>query len=166
MEPLLYACQVSALQMILLSYNIIAHLTPLPLVSCSDFSPGDASCENKPLLTLDYDMIAPGIHYQSPWAPMAWRVGDIEYILRRDIDFDVWIEPKRRNAAKLAKNYIRFNAEMQQRAECAHPKRDNSLGIHIRHSDKGVTRGGGKLSVLIYHRIKPNLKVSPHIQLL
>mmetsp|Transcript_29800 Transcript_29800/g.44830 ORF Transcript_29800/g.44830 Transcript_29800/m.44830 type:complete len:154 (-) Transcript_29800:364-825(-) len=37
---------------------------------------------------------------------------------------------------------IRFNAEMQQRAECAHPKRDNSLGIHIRHSDKGVTRGG------------------------
>mmetsp|Transcript_26454 Transcript_26454/g.33890 ORF Transcript_26454/g.33890 Transcript_26454/m.33890 type:complete len:81 (+) Transcript_26454:177-419(+) len=50
-------------------------------------------------------MIAPGIHYQSPWAPMAWRVGDIEYILRRDLDFDVWIEPKRRNAAKLAKNY-------------------------------------------------------------
>mmetsp|Transcript_13416 Transcript_13416/g.22871 ORF Transcript_13416/g.22871 Transcript_13416/m.22871 type:complete len:83 (-) Transcript_13416:750-998(-) len=50
-------------------------------------------------------MIAPGIHYQSPWAPMAWRVGDIEYILRRDLDFDVWFEPKRRNAAKLAKNY-------------------------------------------------------------
>eukprot|EP00985_Skeletonema_marinoi_P000487 scaffold187_cov140-Skeletonema_marinoi.AAC.12 len=73
---------------------------------------------------------------------MAWRVGDIEYIFRRDLDFDVWIEPKRRNAAKLAKNYNRFNAEMQQRAECAHPKRDNSLGIHIRHSDKGVTRGG------------------------
>lgn len=133
MEPLLFACQVSALQMILLSYRIIAHLTPLPLVSCSDFLPGDASCENKPLLTLDYDMIAPGIHSQSPWAPMAWRVGDIEYIFRRDLDFDVWIEPKRRNAA------IRFNAEMQQRAECAHPKRDNSLGIHTRHSDKGVT---------------------------
>ena len=78
----------------------------------SDFSPGDPSCENKPILAFDYAMIAPGIHYQSPLAPMAWRIGDIEYILCHDLDFDVWIEPKRRNATKLVNKYIRFNAEM------------------------------------------------------
>lgn len=93
---------------------------------------------------MDNDHITPGIHSQSPWAPRAWRVSFIEYIERRDLDFDVWIEPKRRNATKLVNNYIRFNQDMQQRAECAHPKQENSLGLHIRHSDKGVSRGGGK----------------------
>ena len=42
---------------------------------------------------------------------------------------------------------------------------ENSLGIHIRHSDKGITRGGGKLSV--YHCVYMNiyqtsLKLSSH----
>ena len=89
-------------------------------------------------------MISPGLHFQSPWAPRAWRISAIEYIERHDLDFDVWIEPKRRNAANITKNYIRLNAEIQQRANCAHPKQDNSLGIHIRHGDKATTRDRSK----------------------
>jgi len=31
---------------------------------------------------------------------------------------------------------------MLQRVECARPEQENSLGLHIRHGDKGNTRGG------------------------
>ena len=110
----------------------------------SDFSPGDPSCENKPLITFPNQMIATGLHSQTPWAPMAWRISwqprPIEYILRHDLGFDAWIEPKRRNAARLVKNYIRFNTEIQM---CP-PNARELTGYSFRHSDKGITRGGGK----------------------
>ena len=106
----------------------------------SDFSPGDPSCSEKPMITLDSDQVAPGLHAQAPWSPKAWRYWMPDYIQQTNISLQDWFEPQRRHAAAIAKRHIRFNAGMEQRAACAHPNSENSLGMHIRHGDKWLSR--------------------------
>jgi hypothetical protein len=106
----------------------------------SDFSPGDPSCTNKPLVSLTLEQISQGLHCQAPWASFAWRYWMPGYMRRTEVPLDAWFEPQRRHAAAIVKRYIRFNADMEQRAACAHPNPENSLGMHIRHGDKGIER--------------------------
>lgn len=51
-----------------------------------------------------------------------------------------WFEPQRAHGATITQRYIRFNAEMEQRAACALPNPEKSMGLHIRHGDKGIER--------------------------
>jgi hypothetical protein len=106
----------------------------------SDFSPGDPSCLTKPLVELDYLQISQGLHAQAPWGVHAWRYWMPEYIQQPQLPFEDWFAPQRKNASRIVKRYIRFNAHMEQRAACAHPNPENSLGMHIRHGDKGIER--------------------------
>jgi len=106
----------------------------------SDFSPGDASCLDKPLVAFEYDQVMPGLHSHAPWTSRPWRYWMPEYIRKSDESFADWFKPQRKHAADTTKRYIRFNAEMEQRAACAHPNTENSLGMHIRHGDKEASR--------------------------
>ena len=105
----------------------------------SDFSPGDPSCSQKLLVTLDSDQVTTGLHSQAPWSPKAWRYSMPDYIQQTNISLQDWFEPQRRHAAAIAKRHIRVNARMKQRAACAHPNPENSLGMHIRHGDKWLS---------------------------
>eukprot|EP00545_Synedropsis_sp_CCMP1620_P009884 CAMPEP_0119028204 /NCGR_PEP_ID=MMETSP1176-20130426/38491_1 /TAXON_ID=265551 /ORGANISM="Synedropsis recta cf, Strain CCMP1620" /LENGTH=203 /DNA_ID=CAMNT_0006984291 /DNA_START=33 /DNA_END=640 /DNA_ORIENTATION=+ len=82
----------------------------------------------------------PCTHSQAPYAPKAWRYWQPPYIQKLNLTLQEWFEPQRRHAAAVTKRYIRFNAAMEQRAACAHPIADNSLGMHIRHGDKWTSR--------------------------
>jgi hypothetical protein len=106
----------------------------------SDFSPGDPSCSQKPLVALNNTHISPGVHAHAPWAPRAFRYWMPEYIQKPDISLKEWFAPQRKRAVATTKRYIRFNEGMEQRAACAHPKPRNSLGLHIRHGDKELSR--------------------------
>jgi hypothetical protein len=64
----------------------------------------------------------------------------VEHIERHDMWLQEWLMHQRRNATISVQRYIRFNAYMEQRAACAHPNPQNSLGMHIRHSDKWTSR--------------------------
>jgi len=105
----------------------------------NDFVPGDTSCRDKPIVKMSDDHIAPGIHSMAPWAPRAWRwVGS--KLLDRGESWDEWFEPQRKHGSIVTERYIRFNPMMEHRARCAFPNPEFSLGMHIRHGDKGLER--------------------------
>jgi hypothetical protein len=102
----------------------------------NDFVPGDLSCRNKPKIVMNNNHIVPGIHSNAPWAPRAWRYSRTPMILRGDLSWDEWFKPQRKRGAEMTDRYIRFNPMMEQRAHCAFPNPEFSLGMHIRHGDK------------------------------
>lgn len=109
----------------------------------SDFVPGDRSCQNKPLVTLDDVQILPGLHTLAPWMPHAWRQGSPPYLEQSHVSFREWMAPQRVNSSELVQRYIDMTLPLQHRAACAHPNHHNkrnqdhvSLGVHIRHGDK------------------------------
>ncbi len=106
----------------------------------NDFVPGDLSCRDKPLVKMNEDHIVPGMHANAPWAPRAWRYAEPDYVKRWDLTWDQFFRPQRKRGAEITNRYIRFNPVMEQRAACAFPDPEFSLGLHIRHSDKVVER--------------------------
>jgi hypothetical protein len=106
----------------------------------SDFVPGDPSCTNKPLVKFDVLQVVPGLHSQTPFSPHAWRYWMPDHMQRLDLWLQDWLVGQRINASYPVRRYIRFNAHIQQRAACAHPNPENSLGMHIRHGDKYPSR--------------------------
>lgn len=106
----------------------------------NDFVPGDASCRDKPIVKMEDDQIVPGLHANAPFTPRAWRTTEVPNILKRDMSWDDWFAPQRAHGAALTKRYIRFNPMIEQRVRCSFPDTKFSLGMHIRHGDKGVER--------------------------
>lgn len=102
----------------------------------NDFVPGDLSCRNKPKIQMSDDHVVPGLHQNAPWVPRAWRYSENPRILRHDLSWDNWFKPQRKRATEITERYIRFNPMMEQRAHCAFPNPEFSLGMHIRHGDK------------------------------
>jgi len=108
----------------------------------SDFSPGDdPSCLDKPYLTMELNHILPGLHSHASWVPHPWRYWMPDHVQQPETPFRDWFVPQRLHAAEIVKRYIRFNPYMEQRAACALPNPENSLGMHIRHGDKYPSRG-------------------------
>eukprot|EP00536_Pseudo-nitzschia_multiseries_P009884 jgi/Psemu1/319739/estExt_fgenesh1_pm.C_2870017 len=109
----------------------------------SDFVPGDKSCENKPLVTMDLYLVTPGVHGFSG-APRCWRYEYLpDYITKPHIPLNDWLAPQRRSAHDVLKRYIRFLPHIEKKAEAVNPhcSMENScLGLHIRHSDKAAGR--------------------------
>ncbi len=109
----------------------------------SDFAPGDKSCENKPLVTMDLYLVTPGVHGFSG-APKAWRYEYLpDYITKPHIPLNDWLAPQRHTAHDVLKRYIRFLPHIQEAAERVNPYcsiKNSCLGLHIRHSDKAAGR--------------------------
>lgn len=109
----------------------------------SDFAPGDKSCENKPLVTMDLYLVTPGVHGFSG-APKAWRYEYLpDYITKPHIPLNDWLAPQRHKAHDVLRRYIHFVPHIKEKAEAVNPycSLENScLGIHIRHSDKAAGR--------------------------
>jgi len=155
----------------------------------SDFSPGDdPSCLDKPYLTMEYNHILPGLHSHASWVPHPWRYWMPDHVQQPEVPFRDWFVHQRLHAAEIVKRYIRFNPYMEQRAACALPNPENSLGMHIRHGDKYPSReiiqtkaflpfceafveqGGGSIylatdSALVFEEIKKEwpTNVSDHV---
>ena len=110
----------------------------------SDFVPGDQSCRDKPLLTMDLYLVTPGVHGFAPWAPRCWRYQYLpDYITKPHLPLNEWLEPQRIAAHKTVQKYIRLRPKLLERAENANPSCSLSnpcLGLHIRQSDKAGGR--------------------------
>jgi len=112
----------------------------------SDFNPkdlNDKSCRNKPLVTMDYDHVLPGLHSHAPWVPHPWRYWMPDYIQKPETPMKSWLDDQRKRATKVVQKYIHFGPYLKQRALCAHPASasdEPSLGMHIRHGDKFPSR--------------------------
>ena len=112
----------------------------------SDFVPGDKSCTNKPLVTMNLFLITPGIHGFASWAPRGWRYHYLpDYITRPHIPLNKWLEPMRLHAHEVLKRYIKFKPHIIQQADTVNPdcsmdKQNACLGLHIRQSDKAAGR--------------------------
>jgi len=116
----------------------------------SPFDPGgDPSCEALPLVTMTREHIVFGIHSQAPWAPHPWRYLMPEYILQSKIPLQDWLMEQRHHAIRTTRRYIRFTPHMEQLAACAHPRPRNSLGMHIRHADKELSRWSIPVSMFL-----------------
>jgi hypothetical protein len=106
----------------------------------SPFDPNDPSCQAKPVVTMTHKHAVYGVHSQAPWAPHPWRYWMPDYIQKYDMPLQDWLMEQRQHAVRTTRRYIRFTPYMEQRAACAHPRPKNSLGMHIRHSDKESSR--------------------------
>eukprot|EP00980_Cylindrotheca_fusiformis_P008768 scaffold1869_cov122-Cylindrotheca_fusiformis.AAC.30 len=111
----------------------------------SDFVPGDKSCENKPLVTMDLYLVTPGVHGFAEWAPRCWRYQYLpDYITKPHIPLQEWLEPQRKIANRVLNEYIRFLPYIKNKAEGVNPScalsENSCLGIHIRQSDKAAGR--------------------------
>ena len=111
----------------------------------SDFIPGDKSCQDKPLVTMDLYQVTPGVHGFSG-APKCWRYEYLpDYITKPHIPLNDWLAPQRQSAHDVLKRYIRFKPHIKAKAEYVNPScsietKNSCLGIHIRHSDKAAGR--------------------------
>ena len=111
----------------------------------SDFVPGDTSCRDKPLITMDLYQVTPGVHGFAEWAPRCWRYEYLpDYITKPHIPLQEWLEPQRSIGHRVLKQYIRFLPHIREKAESFNPSCSLSsnpcLGIHIRQSDKAAGR--------------------------
>lgn len=110
----------------------------------SDFVPGDRSCEDKPLVTMDLYLITPGVHGFAPWAPRCWRYEYLpDYVTKPHIPLNEWLEPQRHIAHDVLTRYIEFKPEIHHKAEEVNPScslKNSCLGLHIRQSDKAAGR--------------------------
>mmetsp|Transcript_34027 Transcript_34027/g.82501 ORF Transcript_34027/g.82501 Transcript_34027/m.82501 type:complete len:1245 (+) Transcript_34027:40-3774(+) len=111
----------------------------------SDFLPGDTSCRNKPLVTMDLYQVTPGVHGFAEWAPRCWRYEYLpDYITRPHIPLQEWLEPQRSIGHRVLNQYIRFLPHIRRKAENFNPScslsSNSCLGIHIRQSDKAAGR--------------------------
>lgn len=110
----------------------------------SDFVPGDTSCENKLLVTMDLYLITPGLHGYADYAPRCWRYKFLpDYISKPHLGITEWLEPQRRAANRVVRNYIRPRDFLEDAAERYNPGCNLDrpcLGLHIRHSDKASGR--------------------------
>lgn len=110
----------------------------------SDFYPGDRSCANKPLVTMDLYQVTPGVHGFAPWAPKCWRYQYLpDYITKPHIPIMEWLEPQRIMANKVLTKYIRFKPYIREQAGSVNPgcsMVNPCLGVHIRQSDKAAGR--------------------------
>jgi len=111
----------------------------------SDFIPGDKSCQNKPLVTMNLYQVTPGVHGFSD-VPKCWRYDYLpDYITKPHIPLNDWLAPQRRSAHDVLKRYIRFKPHIKVKAENVNPNcsietNNSCIGIHIRHSDKAAGR--------------------------
>jgi len=109
----------------------------------SDFAPGDKSCENKPLITMDLYLVTPGVHGFSG-APRCWRYDYLpDYITKPHIPLNDWLAPQRKSAHDVLKRYIRLLPHIEEQVEDVNPNcsiENSCLGLHIRHSDKAAGR--------------------------
>lgn len=111
----------------------------------SDFVPGDQSCVDKPLVTMDMYLVTPGVHGFAPWAPKCWRYHYLpDYITKPHLPITEWLGPHRHAAHDVLKRYIFFQPHIQEHAERVNPDcnvfQNACLGIHIRQSDKAAGR--------------------------
>jgi hypothetical protein len=110
----------------------------------SDFIPGDLSCRDKPLITMDLYLVTPGVHGFAPWAPRCWRYQYLpDYITKPHMPLQEWLEPQRDIAHKVLKKYIRFLPHIKEKAYKVNPScsmANSCLGVHIRQSDKAAGR--------------------------
>lgn len=110
----------------------------------SDFVPGDISCRDKPLVTMDLYQVTPGVHGFAPWAPRCWRYTYLpDYITKPHIPLHEWLEPQRHVAHDVLVRYIRFLPHIRDEAERINPNcsmKNSCLAVHIRQSDKAAGR--------------------------
>jgi hypothetical protein len=112
----------------------------------SDFVPGDHSCADKPLATMDLYLVTPGVHGFAEWAPRCWRYQYLpDYITKPHIPLQEWLEPQRIEANRVLNKYIHFLPHIETKAETVNPScslegGNSCLGIHIRQSDKAAGR--------------------------
>jgi hypothetical protein len=77
----------------------------------SDFVPGDRSCIGKPIISLGAEMVTPGLRSFCPWSERAWRHDDVydELWVPENTTLKSWVEPMRRKASMLVKEYYKFH---------------------------------------------------------
>ena len=102
----------------------------------SDFTPGDPSCQDKPLVTMDLYHITPGIHGFAEWAPRCWRYQYVpDYMTKPHIPLQEWLQPQRKVANRVLTKYIKFLPHIKDRAESVNPdcslEENACLGMHI-----------------------------------
>lgn len=106
----------------------------------SDFVPGDVSCRDKPLLSMEEPMVTFGLQLHSPWSVKAWRYDKMpEAAWKPDSkSLKEWYEPMRRRAHEAVMKYYRFQPHIIRRAEEANlvVQGEPCLAIHLRNNDK------------------------------
>lgn len=110
----------------------------------SDFVPGDSSCRDKPLVTMDLYQVTPGVHGFAPWAPRCWRYSYLpDYVTKPHMPLHEWLEPQRHVAHDVLMRYIKFKPFFREKAERINPGcslTNACLAIHVRQTDKAAGR--------------------------
>jgi hypothetical protein len=106
----------------------------------SDFVPGDESCNNLPLITMDERLISPGLSPYCPWAVRAWQYDHVPDHLwnSENVALDVRNKKMRRKGSDIVKKYFRFQPHITSRANTINPTEAGNpcLALHIRVGDK------------------------------
>jgi hypothetical protein len=109
----------------------------------SDFRKGDTSCHSKPVVSMTYTHLIPGIHFYAPWAVRSWQTKLIPPQLRTAVNQTQleWFQPMRIRANSIVKKYFRFQPYIVQVVNRILPRNETCLAMHIRRTDKaGVDR--------------------------
>lgn len=117
----------------------------------SDYCKSDKSCRDKPLVTMSYSHIMPGLSNYAPFALRAWPYKFVPSLLKPSANqtLQEWFEPMRIRANEIVHKYFRFQPNILESVEPVMPANNTNacLGLHIRHADKaGFARQQVKLA--------------------
>jgi hypothetical protein len=107
----------------------------------SNFHPDDNSCHEKPLVSMDDQMVTSALNSWSPWSVKPWRYDEVPNNLWKSENEKLkdWLEPMRILANGIVKKYFRCHPFIEQRTLEVNPVDSSSpcLAVHLRNSDKG-----------------------------
>lgn len=153
-----------------------------------DLRPGDDSCRQIPLISMDATLVSPGLSHWCPYCVRPYRYDGVPDHLWNPANSNLkeWYEPMRKKAHDIVKKYYHFRPHIQRRANEINPTTDPSnntvpcLAVHFRNAFKkgshrqlvkanefqdyihSFLRAGGK-SIFIAtdsHRVLENMKAS------
>ncbi len=105
----------------------------------SGFCPGDTSCTTKPLVKMERAQVSPGLHLYAPWAPKIWRYKVLpDHIGQPHIPLTEWLMPQRKAASAIVEKYYTFQPTITEQVNPEITR--ECLGLHVRWSDKGISR--------------------------
>jgi hypothetical protein len=106
----------------------------------SNFVPGDESCRDKSLVSIEEHMVTSDLQLHTPWSVKAWRYDKVPDAAWNPDGKSLkdWYEPMRRRAHETVKKYYFFKPHIIRRAEAVNPVVPGQpcLAIHLRNNDK------------------------------
>jgi len=110
----------------------------------AEIKQGDKTCRQLPLISMESNLVSPGLSVWCPWCLRPWKFDGVPNHLWKpnDVKYKDWYAPMRKQGHAIVKKYFQFQPHIKRQAERINPTTDVNntvipcLAVHFRNSFK------------------------------